>query len=303
MRRIATTAAILAMSACAANAQPPEPSLSPSKGAGIAGEAPEDARTTFTEDSRFTQGGLAFGQTEPGTAVALDGEAVPVTQDGRFVLGFGRDEDTEARLRLAYSDGNVEERSLRISDRSFPESRIEGVPSNTVNPYSEEDLEHIAVSTDKKTRARERWSPDPMWTSGFTWPARGRISGVFGSQRFYNGEARRPHSGLDIAAPDGTTPMQFVGTDIAAPADGVVTLAEPDMFFEGGLVLIDHGQNLESALMHMSRVDVQAGQRVQKGDVIGGVGMTGRATGPHVHWSLKWRDRLVDPLLLVENEK
>ena len=119
----------------------------------------------------------------------------------------------------------------------------------------------------------------------------GRISGVFGSQRILNGEPKRPHSGVDVAVP--------AGTPVLAPAAGIVTLAENGMYFEGGLVLLDHGHWLESAFLHMSRVDVQPGQRVEKGDIIGAVGATGRATGPHLHWSMKWVGRLVDPQLTV----
>ena len=120
----------------------------------------------------------------------------------------------------------------------------------------------------------------------------GRISGVFGSQRILNGEPKTPHSGMDIAAP--------TGTPIRAPAPGIVRLAESDMYFEGGLVLLDHGHWLESAFLHMSRIDVEPGQRVEKGDIIGAVGATGRVTGPHLHWSLKWAGRLVDPQLTLD---
>lgn len=295
------------LAACAATAQPPaEPDVAPDPLKALAAPLPVGATspvpnaTTLSEDSRLAQGGLAFGATVPGATVTLDGEAVPVDGEGRFLLGFGRDAGEEATLAIAYPDGAEETRTLAVEDRSFPESRVDGVPANTVNPYTEEDLAAIARGTALKDAAREASAEEPMWTVGFDWPARGRITSVFGAQRIYNGEPRRPHSGTDIARPLSVAdPMDFVGTPVLAPSDGVVTLADPDMFFEGGLVLIDHGQGLESALMHMSALDVVPGDRVAKGQKVGEAGMTGRTTGPHVHWSLKLRDTLVDPELVV----
>ena len=298
--------------ACAANAQPPAPSLSPSRAqepvedvlAQLAEPLPDAAARTVIDPaaSRLAQGGLAFGRTEPGARVSLDGERVPVDRDGRFLLGFGRDAEPNATLVVTYPDGTEDDVVLDIEDRDFREESVT-VAENKVNPYTEEDLAHIARSTEKKNRARARPSlSEALWAEGFDWPARGRISGVFGSRRIYNGEPRRPHSGVDVASPRNAEypdPASFVGAPVRAPSAGKVILAEPDMFFEGGLVLIDHGQNLETALMHMSRIDVKAGDLVEKGDLVGGVGATGRATGPHLHWSLKWHDTLVDPQLVV----
>jgi len=239
----------------------------------------------------FKQGGLLFGETEPGAKVRLDGEEVMVGDDGRFVIGFGRDSALTALLAVTLPDQSVERISLTIEDRDFPVQRIDGLDQSKVSGFTEAQLAKIAADTEKKKTARATTQALAGWVGGFDWPARGPISGVFGSQRILNGEPKTPHSGLDVAAP--------AGTPVHAPADGVVTLAESDMYFEGGLVLIDHGHWLESALMHMSRIDVTPGQRVHKGDVIGAVGATGRATGPHMHWSVKWVGRLVDPQLLV----
>ena len=309
--------AVLALTACAATAQPqtaPTPSLAPSR---IQTEPVEDVLAQLAEpldeagtrtaidpaSSRLAQGGLAFGRTEPGARVFLDGETVPVDRNGLFVLGFGRDAEPTAILRVVYADGTDDDTPLTIEDRDFYEEVITGAPANTVNPFSEEDLAHIARSTEAKNRARARASlSEALWAEGFDWPARGRISGRFGSRRIYNGEPRRPHSGVDVASPRNEQypdPASFVGAPVVAPSAGRVILAEPDMFFEGGLVLIDHGQNLETALMHLSRLDVEAGDLVEKGDLIGGVGASGRATGPHLHWSLKWHGTLVDPELVV----
>lgn len=243
----------------------------------------------FTLSGTLAQGGLAFGQTEPGASVRLDGEDVMVGEDGRFVIGFGRDSALSSLLVVTLPDGEVERLAIDIEDRDFPVQRIDGLDQSKVSGFTEEQLAKIAADKEKKDAARERTQSLADWADGFIWPVTGRISGVFGSQRILNGEPKRPHSGVDVAASS--------GTPVRAPAPGVVTLAEADMYFEGGLVLLDHGHWLESAFLHLSRIDVEPGQRVEKGDVIGAVGATGRVTGPHLHWSMKWSGMLVDPQL------
>ena len=239
----------------------------------------------------FAQGGLLFGETEPGAQVRLDGETVMVGDDGRFVVGFGRDSALSALLIVTLPDGAIERRSIELEDREFPVQRIDGLDQSKVSGFTPAQLEKIAADRVKKDAARETSQSAADWAEGFDWPVTGRISGVFGSQRILNGEPKRPHSGLDIAAGQ--------GTPVRAPAPGVITLAEEGMYFEGGLVLLDHGHWLESAFLHLSRLDVAPGTRVEKGDIIGAIGATGRATGPHLHWSMKWRGRLVDPQLTV----
>ncbi len=255
----------------------------------------DDPMERVTLEGRFAQGGLVFGRTEPGATVRLDGDPVMVGDEGEFVIGFGRDSALSSLLVVALPDGDVERRNLSIEDRKFKIERIDGLDQSKVSGFTEAQLDKIGVDREKKEAARQATHRKPDFLDGFDWPLRGRISGVFGSQRVLNGEPKRPHSGLDIAAP--------TGTPIRAPAAGIVRLAETDMYFEGGLVLLDHGHWLESAFLHMSRIDVEPGQRVEKGDVIGAVGMTGRATGPHLHWSVKWVGRLVDPQLLLPTEK
>ncbi|MBL4620368.1 MAG: M23 family metallopeptidase, partial [Marinicaulis sp.] len=169
--------------------------------------------------------------------------------------------------------------------------RIDGLDQSKVSGFTEIQLVKIAKDSKKKKAARLDTQSLADWAGGFDWPVTGRISGVFGSQRILNGEPKRPHSGVDVAA--------VTGTPVRAPASGIVTLAEGDMYFEGGLVLLDHGHWLESAFLHMSRIDVVPGQRIEKGDIIGAVGATGRVTGPHLHWSMKWAGMLVDPQLTV----
>lgn len=249
----------------------------------------DGAPERFTLEGDFAQGGLAFGQTERGARVKLDGKEVMVDNDGRFLVGFGRDSALTSLLVVELPDGAVERRSFEIEDREFPVQRIDGLDQSKVSGFTEEQLAKIAADSEKKKAARSQTQEIADWSLGFDWPVTGRISGVFGSQRILNGEPKRPHSGVDVAAP--------TGTPIRAPAPGVVRLAEEDMYFEGGLVLLDHGHWLESAFLHMSRIDVEPGQRVEKGDIIGAVGATGRVTGPHLHWSMKWAGELVDPQL------
>ncbi|GJL92083.1 M23 family metallopeptidase [Hyphococcus sp.] len=246
----------------------------------------------FSLDGAFAQGGILFGQTEIGAKVTLDGEDVMVDDDGRFLIGFGRDSALTALVVVTLPDGRVERRSIEIEDREFPVQRIDGLDQSKVSGFTEEQLAKIGKDSALKKAARTKSQRLADWSVGFDWPVTGRISGVFGSQRILNGEPKTPHSGLDIAAP--------TGTEIHAPAPGIVRLAEDDMYFEGGLVLLDHGHWLESAFLHMSRIDVVPGQRVEKGDVIGAVGATGRVTGPHLHWSMKWAGRLVDPQLTLD---
>jgi murein DD-endopeptidase MepM/ murein hydrolase activator NlpD len=250
-----------------------------------------DPAMSMTLKGSMMQGGVVFGQTLPGAKATLDGEPLMVSDEGRFVLGFGRDHGPTALLVLTHTDGSVVRRALEIADRAFPVDRVDGLDQSKVSGFTEEQLAKIEADKEKKKAARAATDANPFWSAGFSWPVVGRISGVFGSQRILNGEPKTPHSGVDVAAP--------TGAPIRAPAPGVVRLAESDMYFEGGLVFIDHGQWLESAFLHMSRIDVKPGERVEAGDVIGAVGATGRATGPHMHWSLKWMGTLVDPQLVA----
>ncbi len=249
------------------------------------------SQVPLTIDGVAAQGGLLFGTTTPGADVRLDGAPVMVGEDGGFVIGFGRDSALTALLTVKVPGAEPLRKTIEIEDRTFKVERIDGLDQSKVSGFTEAQLEKIRAGTAKKKAARAVTDSGTLWRSGFDWPVTGRISGVFGSQRILNGEPKRPHSGVDVARP--------TGTPIRAPADGVVRLADSDMYFEGGLVLLDHGQWLESAFLHMSRIDVAPGQRVKKGDIIGAVGATGRVTGPHLHWSVKWTGRLVDPQLLV----
>jgi murein DD-endopeptidase MepM/ murein hydrolase activator NlpD len=239
-----------------------------------------------------TQGGLLFGEVPEGSAVTFDGRQIPVLEDGRFLIGIGR--DAPETLALTVTADEQCEQSVAIAPREYRIQRVNGVPQRTVTP-PEEDLERIRRERKRVAAAKAKRYLRPDWFSavagGMSWPAVGPISGVYGSQRVYNGTPGNPHYGVDVAVP--------TGTPVIAPAPGIVTLAEPDLYYSGGTVILDHGYGLSSSFLHMSRVDVEVGDELNTGDPIGEVGATGRATGPHLDWRMSWTDQRVDPQLLV----
>ncbi len=249
-------------------------------------------RDCVSLDGRLVPGGLVYARVAPGTSVKLDGQPLDVMEDGLVLFGLGRDAMPSFELSLA---GPVScTRRVNIAPREYNIQRVEGVPQRTVTP-DPADLERIArerqLVRDAKARNIER--PDLLAAAveGFEWPAIGPISGVYGSQRVYNGKPGNPHYGVDVAVPTGSI--------VRAPAPGIITLAEPDLFYSGGTIILDHGYRLSSSFLHLSKVSVEVGQEVAAGDIIGEVGATGRATGPHLDWRMSWRRERVDPQLLV----
>jgi murein DD-endopeptidase MepM/ murein hydrolase activator NlpD len=236
------------------------------------------------------QGQVIFGQTSPGAKVSLDDRAVMVSPEGQFVIGFGRDQTGSQTLTISLPSGGSEAHVLNITPREYDIERVDGLPPSTVTP-DPSALDRIRQEAKMVASARERRDERTDFAQGFDWPARGRISGVYGSQRVLNGEPRRPHFGLDIAAPE--------GSPVYAPAPGIITLTHPDMYFSGGTIILDHGHGLSSTFLHLSEVLVEAGTRVDKGLLIGRVGSTGRASGPHLDWRMNWLDKRVDPQQLV----
>jgi biotin carboxyl carrier protein len=236
------------------------------------------------------QGGLIIGRAPGGATVLFNGKPLQVGAQGEFVFGFDRDAAPGDKLVVNWPDGRRFERSFSPRARKYDIQRVEGVPGKTVNP-DPADLERIRQDNIAVTRARAQRLQRTDYAAGFQWPVLGRISGVFGSQRIYNGEPRQPHYGVDVAAPEGTV--------VRAPAAGKVTLAHDDMFFSGGTLTIDHGHGLSSSFLHLSAILVRVGQEVRPGDAIARVGATGRATGPHLDWRMNWHDRRIDPQLLV----
>jgi murein DD-endopeptidase MepM/ murein hydrolase activator NlpD len=213
-----------------------------------------------------------------------------VSPKGRFVIGFDRDETGTRHLIVTGPEGDEQRIELAVTTREYAIERVDGLPQRTVTP-DPEALQRIRDEAALVAAARARRDGRTDYASGFAWPAEGRISGVYGSQRILNGEPRRPHYGLDIAAPE--------GSPVRAPADGIVTFAHDDLYFSGGTLILDHGQGLSSSFLHLSRILVEAGQQVAQGQVIAEVGATGRASGPHLDWRMNWLDRRVDPQPLL----
>jgi murein DD-endopeptidase MepM/ murein hydrolase activator NlpD len=236
----------------------------------------------------FIQGGLIIGRTDPAAKVWLDEKPLPIASNGVFVFGFDRDAPSSAKLKLQIKN-TIEQRVLTIKNRKYAIQRVEGVPQKTVTPPPE-DAARIKREAALVAKARAITSKRTDFLQ-FEWPLIGPISGVFGSQRFYNGEARRPHFGVDVAA--------AVGTPVKSPASGVITLADADLYFSGGTLIIDHGYGVSSTMMHLSAVLVKVGDVVNTGDVIAKVGRTGRASGPHLDWRINWYDRHLDAALVV----
>jgi Peptidase family M23 len=234
--------------------------------------------------SSVSQGGLVIGHAAPGSRVTVAGKPVHVGADGIFVFGAGRDEQGPIEVVVGGAS-----HSLTVTPRDWPIERVEGVPPATVNPPPD-IAARIQREQAEVVAARNRDDAREDFAHGFIWPVTGRISGRFGNQRIYNGDPKAPHSGMDIAVPQ--------GTPVKAPADGIITFAKPDLYLTGGTVLLDHGFGLSSNFLHLSRIDVKVGQHVRQGEVIGAAGMTGRATGPHVHWGFNWFGVRLDPLLL-----
>lgn len=239
-----------------------------------------------------TQGGWIRGTLPAGTTNAtLDGEPVPFDRDLAFFAAFDRDAGPVAKLVALRSDGSTVERDIAVSPRDWEIERVNiarlpGGPTADFMKIRQPELDRIAAARALQTDAQG-------WRQHFIWPVKARISGRFGSQRIYRGgEAGAYHSGMDLAGGAGTT---FV-----APADGVVILAAETPFsLEGNLLMIDHGNGLNSAFLHCSEILVKQGDHVKQGQPIGKIGMTGRATGPHLHWSLKWQSARLDPLLFT----
>lgn len=240
---------------------------------------------------QLPQGGTVILQLAPGEAARLDGRALRVSAEGWVVFGAGRDASEPLRFERIDAQGQVTRSDIRLVPRDFRIERVDGLPQQTVTP-DPAIAARIAREQARVTHARERDDARADFAAGFARPVvGGRISGVYGSQRILNGEPRAPHMGLDIAVP--------TGTPITAPAAGIISFAEPDLYLTGGTVLLDHGHGLSSSFLHLSTIDVQPGQRVERGERIGAVGATGRASGPHLHWGLNWFDTRLDPALLI----
>jgi hypothetical protein len=250
------------------------------------------SQSAFRWTGTLSQGGLILGTAPAGTrTVTLNGKPITLSPDGRFIAGFDRDAGPQAMLAATLADGRTVTQPLTIAPRAW---RIERL--NTLPKFPAPDPVFAKLRPPELAQivaARARSTDAQGWRQAFAWPATGRISGLFGAQRVYKGEPGSYHSGTDVAVPTGTI--------VTAPADGVVILAADHPFtLEGNLLMLDHGMGLNSAFLHLSRIDVKPGDHVRRGQPIGASGMTGRATGPHLHWSLRWNDAKLDPMIVAQ---
>ncbi len=241
--------------------------------------------------SRLTQGGWAMGRTAPGLALDLDGKPVTLDDAGAFLIGFDRDASARAVLTARLAGQIASTLDLIIAPRDWQIEQVDAPLRPPAVPSAE--FQRIrAAEVARMIAARARITGAQGWRQAMIRPAPGRISGRFGAQRIYRGEPGSYHSGLDLAARS--------GTPILCPADGVVILAaEAPFTLEGKLLMVDHGMGLTSAFLHCSAHRVTEGETVRQGQVIAEVGMTGRATGPHLHWGLRWKEARLDPLLFL----
>ena len=238
----------------------------------------------------FVQGTLIRGRTAPGASVTVDGRKLGLSANGDFAFGFAYDRKDAAELRIKLASGSVETKSIPVATREYKIQRIDGLPEKYVEPPASV-LKRIERDNRLIGGARARDTDEAWFADDFAWPVKGPVTGVFGSRRILNGAEKRPHFGVDIAV--GT------GTPIHAPVGAIVAMAEPDLYFTGGTVILDHGHGVSTSYLHMSRLDVKVGDRVEKGGVIGAVGKTGRATGPHLCWRLNWFAERLDAALVV----
>lgn len=237
----------------------------------------------------WQQGAVIIGKVPAGTLVEYKQRHLQLTADGKFVIGLGRDAPETATI-TTIENGKTETHKFAVKQRTYEIQRVEGVPQETVEPNPEQDA-RIKREAELVAAARKADLPLDFSTQKFRWPLVGPISGVYGSQRVYNGIPKTPHFGLDIAMP--------VGTPVKAPVGGVVTLVHSDMFLSGGTLIIDHGHGLSSTFIHLSKILVKTGDKISQGQEIALVGKTGRASGPHLHWAMNWFDERVDPQLLM----
>jgi biotin carboxyl carrier protein len=251
------------------------------------GDATADARIVFP--TSVQQGAMVLGKVPPGSVVAYAGRTLRTTGYGTVVFGVGRDATGPLVVTVDPPAGRREVVRIAVTARDWPVQRVDGVPPRTVDPPPA-IAERIRREQARVAEARLRDDPRTDFAQRFVVPVEGRISGRFGRARVYNGKPGSPHSGMDIAAPS--------GTPVKAPAAGIVTFADPDLYLTGGTLVIDHGHGISSNFLHLSRIDVRVGDRVEQGQVVAAVGSTGRSTGPHLHWGMNWFDVRIDPQLV-----
>lgn len=238
----------------------------------------------------FVQGGLIHGHIPEGAKLTFNNQNIHVTQSGHFVLGLSRDQSEKITLKLSHNEKTTIY-EYHVLQRKYRTQSIEGVAQKFVTPPKAR-LERIANDNKQVKAARQIFTAHQFYLADPVMPSKGRITGVYGSQRIFNGTPKRPHYGLDIAAP--------VGTAVISPFDGVVSLRHDDMYYSGGTLIIDHGMGISSTFIHLDKIHVKKGDMIQQGQLIADVGATGRVTGPHLDWRVNWFNTRLDPALLFK---
>ncbi|MFL0811464.1 MAG: M23 family metallopeptidase [Agarilytica sp.] len=238
----------------------------------------------------WVQGALIEGRLPKGYSLEVLGRKVLLRADGSFVFGLGRDTSASLNVIVKNTAGVEKQFTYGVKQREYPTQRIEGVAKKYVAPPPEVS-KRISEENRRVKQARKKVRPVIEFAEGFTWPLIGPITGVYGSQRVFNGVPKRPHYGLDIAGP--------VGAVVVAPAPGEVTLAHNDMYYSGGTLIVDHGYGVSSTFIHLSEILVSEGQKIARGQPIAKVGASGRVTGPHLDWRINWFSERLDPKLLL----
>ena len=239
----------------------------------------------------IAQGGLVVGKTSPQNTVTLNKKQIVVSKNGDYVFGFGRDDTRQYTLTITDVLGKTQQQTIVPNKRDYKIQRIEGIAKSIMNP-NPEAIARSRQDNAQISKVRKVSSELTSFSTGFIAPIDGIITGVYGSQRVYNGEPKRPHFGLDYA---GKT-----GDPVKAPADGKILLYVPDMFYSGGTMIIDHGHGVSSTFLHLSNAYVKVGDVVKQGQVIAAVGKSGRATGPHLDWRINWFNVRIDPALVLK---
>ena len=246
---------------------------------------------SMTLVGELVQGAMIKGRVPKGSRVFIGNQSLKVSSSGLFVFGLDRDNTEQEQLKVILLSGETQLQTLRIKPRDYKIQAIIGVAKKFTAQKSAETRARISGEYRAVKKARAQHFEHLSFNEHFKWPLIGPITGVFGSQRVYNGVPGRPHYGVDIAAK--------IGTPLYAPASGTVTLAYNDMYYSGGTVIVDHGYGISSSFLHLSKVRVSVGDELKQGDVMGEVGAGGRATGPHLDWRMNWYERRIDPQLLV----
>lgn len=238
----------------------------------------------------FRQGELIVGKVLPGSRVRVLGRELRVAGDGTFVFGFDRDAADSVVIDVTLPDGTALQETRTVEKREYDIQRVTGIAKRIMEP-SAADIERSKRENAMVGAARQRDDDRLDFLQQFIWPTQGPVTGVYGSQRYYNGVPGRPHYGVDVGMP--------TGTPVVAPAAGIVSLAHPGMFYSGGTLIIDHGHGVSSTLMHLSEILVKEGERVQQGQLVARVGATGRASGAHLDWRMNWFGERIDAQRLV----